>query len=283
MRLLIGGWILCVLILTSCMNQQAKVDSGEADNKKSDSIDHAKKSLNAIANLDLVINSIPSPVEVATILALSGAPYDHTLLNPTDKADKYTTIIQKAFNIGIYGADLNYAIVYDQPQDVLNYLAVVEKLAEQIDVAGAVNKELLKRVEKNIHNKDSLISLTFPIYRSMDNYLHLNEQDNVAAMILSGGWIEGLYIATKVINHQPVNDQNRFIYQKVIDQEESLSNLLILLQNHKNNPPALNPIINSLKNIQKTYLDGRTLGEDLLPGQIDLISNEINLLRALII
>lgn len=283
MRLLIGGWILCVLILTSCMNQQAKVDSGEADNKKSDSIDHAKKSLNAIANLDLVINSIPSPVEVATILALSGAPYDHTLLNPTDKADKYTTIIQKAFNIGIYGADLNYAIVYDQPQDVLNYLAVVEKLAEQIDVAEAVNKELLKRVEKNIHNKDSLISLTFPIYRSMDNYLHLNEQDNVAAMILSGGWIEGLYIATKVINHQPVNDQNRFIYQKVIDQEESLSNLLILLQNHKNNPPALNPIINSLKNIQKTYLDGRTLGEDLLPGQIDLISNEINLLRALII
>ncbi len=73
--------------------------------------------------------SIPSPMQTALLLKESGASYDNTLLNSTSSAVKYETASSKALNLGIYGADLGYATIFDNTEDAIEYVATTKKMS----------------------------------------------------------------------------------------------------------------------------------------------------------
>ena len=70
-------------------------------------------------------------------------------------------------------------------------------------------------------------------FRAADQYLKMDQQEDVSAAILAGGWIEGLYLT--------VQDASKKMDPKVIkrlgEQGHALNNLIALLEQH-GNPPA---------------------------------------------
>jgi len=235
-----------------------------------------------IEGLDLVINGIPSPIEIATIFSESGAQYNKSLLNPASNINNYNTTMEKALNLGIYGADLNYVMIYNQSQEVSAYLVTVNVLADNLDISGVIDNTLTRRVEKNIGNIDSLIQLVFPIYKNIDKFLHANQQDNVAALILAGGWIEVAYLACQIVGDRPNNDETFLIYLKIAEQKRSLGYLIGLLRAHKDNPPEINDFIIKLQKIYDVY-NGVGNVSQLTQEKLIRIAKEITELRESVI
>ena len=147
--------------------------------------------------------SLPSPIETASILQKTGAEYDATILNPVVNVNKYELASTKAINLGIYGSDLSYASVFDQTQEVMFYISSCKKLADGLGLSNAFDAKTMSRMEENINDKDSLLHLISDSYWMADAYLEENERSNLSALIISGGWVEGLYIATQLARSNP--------------------------------------------------------------------------------
>ncbi|HEU4719026.1 MAG TPA: hypothetical protein VFU15_14380, partial [Bacteroidia bacterium] len=76
----------------------------------------------------------------------------------------------------------------------------------QLKITGSFDPALMKRFSDNVGNKDSILTLVGEAYRRSDNFLRNGEQDDVATLILAGGWVESLYFALNVYKQKPDHD-----------------------------------------------------------------------------
>lgn len=173
-----------------------------------------------------VFRTVPSPMETATIFENAGANYDAKHANPVENVNKYVTNVQKAINLGVYGADLSYANIFDQSQASMLYMNCSKKMADGLGVSAAFNAETLERMEKNMNNRDSLMLIINDAFWVADGYLKENGQDNLSSLIIAGGWIEGLYLGTQSLKKETPDKE---LMQKIAEQKYSVNNLMELL------------------------------------------------------
>lgn len=159
--------------------------------------------------------SVPSPVQTSMLIKQTGATYNENLLNSPKSVSKYSSNFQKALNLGVYGADLGYVIMYDQSQEALLYLNSIKKLADDLGMSGIFKTESLKRLQDNIEFKDSLLRMNADLYKECNGYLKTNQQEDIGLLILAGGWIEGFYFSCEVLKNSHVQElRNRIGEQK---------------------------------------------------------------------
>jgi len=170
--------------------------------------------------------TVPSPLETASIFQKAGASFNSEYTNPVENVNKYSTNVQKAINFGVYGADLSYANIFDQSQASMLYMNCSKKMADGIGVTSAFNAATLERMERNMNNRDSLMIIVNDAFWTADGYLKENEQENLSALIITGGWIEGLYLGTQSLNKDKPNQE---LMQKIAEQKYSINNLMELL------------------------------------------------------
>jgi len=87
-----------------------------------------------------------------------------------------------------------------------------------------------------------VVSQTF---MNSNSYLEDNGQPATAAMVLVGGWIEGLYISTQLVDMKGFNGNK--LVGRIIDQKLSIDILLNLLKSSKGNPAVDELIIQVTK------------------------------------
>jgi len=92
---------------------------------------------------------------------------------------------------------------------------------------------LHRKFEENLGNTDTLMSVIDIAYKQVDKFLRSNERVSAAALVLTGGWVEGLYITTQIIGGKSKNAENNILYKRVGMQKLSLVNLLELLNQYK--------------------------------------------------
>lgn len=143
------------------------------------------------------LQSVPSPIQMAFYLLNSKAPYNEKLMNPTTNLDKYSNSFAQAINLGIYQADLGYAIAHGQTQQSLNYLEAVKTLGDKLGILNSFEKEMIERAEDNLDNKDSLFAITTDAFKDAETYLNENARPEIADLVVIGGWIESTYLATQ--------------------------------------------------------------------------------------
>ena len=170
-------------------------------------------------------------VEMSSLFQSIGATYNEKLLNSPDKVVSYNASTAKALNLGVYAVDLSYAKYFDQFQQAGKYLKNMHKLA--IDLGIPDDKFILsvKRIETNLTNKDSLVKIANELYTTTEDYLNKNERGSSAALIIAGGWIEALNIATNLVNKQSKDIE---LLERIYDQKNSLDNLISLLKKYEN-------------------------------------------------
>ncbi len=145
-------------------------------------------------NLSMSINDIPFPFEILDTLYGKKIPYDDKVMNPLENYSKYIQYNAKATNLGIYGADLAYAVTYEQFQQIGPYVKNTKKLAEDLNIDFAFNQEMMDKYNKYKNNKDSLTKIVFDSYQKVDNALKNDERVGIASLVVTGSWIEGLYL-----------------------------------------------------------------------------------------
>lgn len=179
----------------------------------------------------MVFQTVPSPLETASLFQEAGAGYNPELTNPVENVNKYFTNTQKALNLGVYGADLSYANIFDQTQESMFYMNCSKKMSDGLGITSAFDAETMERIEENINNRDSLMIIINDAFWIADAYLKENGQDHLSALIITGGWVEGLYLGTKALNTE---DPDKELMKKIADQKYSLDNLIKLLESYDN-------------------------------------------------
>jgi hypothetical protein len=166
---------------------------------------------------------LPSSFEVTKLLVEAGASYILNLCNPVSNVNRYISLKSKALNLGVYGADLSYAATYNQAQETMQYLDVSRELLEDLEIEAGFNEDMVKRIENNIDNVDSLIIIISDSFVKTYNYLASNEQDDMSILVMAGSWIEALYITTQI---NLISKDNTEIIDIIADQNSSLEKLL---------------------------------------------------------
>jgi len=196
-----------------------------------------------------IFYNIPSPMETTALLKKAGAEYNKSIPNDVKSVDRYMASSKQALNLGVYGADLSYASVNNQTQESLFYSACVKKLADRLGVSSAFNDTTLKRLEANANNRDSLLNIISETYWGVDAYLKENERDNISALMIAGGWVEALYIATQVARTNPTPE----LRQRIAEQRLSLGDLLGLMDTYSGTDEALNAAKGDLKSLAALF------------------------------
>ena len=195
-----------------------------------------------------VFQTVPSPYETASIFEEAGATYNPEITNPVENVNNYTTADKQALNLGIYGADLSYANIFDQTQESMFYMNCAKKMADVLGVSSAFTPETIERIEVNMNNRDSMMNIVNDSYWICDAYLKENGQDNLSALIIAGGWIEGLYLGTKSLNKENPNED---LMKRIADQKLSLTNLLYLLASYDHE--AVKQLSSDLQELKMVY------------------------------
>ena len=197
--------------------------------------------------LEKIFFSIPSPMEMSSLIKEKGYQFDQNKLIATSNVDKYTGESRQAIMLGVYGADLSYTAIFDQKQMTMEYFAAAQKLARSMGVDGALTNDLIERLDKHQENRDSMLHIVSEAYADLNGYLKENQRIEVSAMIVAGGWIEALYLSTIY-----GNDGNTDLRQRIAEQKYALNNLMSYLDKFGDITP-LKELRSDLKTIQDAY------------------------------
>ncbi|NSW93709.1 MAG: hypothetical protein HPY62_03265 [Bacteroidales bacterium] len=197
-----------------------------------------------------IFYTLPSPLESAMIIKSTGAIFDEKLLNPVDNANKYITNRSMALNLGLYTCDLSYASLYDQTQHIINYMNAAKKMADGLGILDAISEDDINRLEENINNREVIMEIISQTFLNSNTYLEDNGQQAVAAMVLTGGWVEGLYISTKLVDDK--NFKNNTLVERIAEQKLSIENLLSLLRKNQGHP-AIDELLLQISKIKTVF------------------------------
>lgn len=220
------------------------VDSGQDSTAKAERMAKTKK----------IFYNIPSPMETAALLKKAGAEYNNKILNDVKNVDKYTAASQQALNLGVYGADLSYASVFNHTQESMFYTSCSRKLADKLGVINAFNDSTLELMQSKMNDRDALLDIISETYWDVDAYLKENGRDNISALMIAGGWMEGLFIATQV---SATNDSPE-LRQRIAEQKLSLNDLIGLIDSYAVDDQRLTAVKEDLNGLKALFADVAT-------------------------
>ncbi len=190
--------------------------------------------LQDIKQAEKIFNALPSPLESAMLIKSAGAEFKANVLNPVSNVNTYVTSKAMAMNLGIYTCDLSFASLYEQTQLLIDYMEAAKKMADGLGILDAIDQEDIDNLEENINNTEAIMEIVSQTFMNSNSYLEDNGQPATAAMVLVGGWIEGLYISTQLVDMKDFNGNK--LVSKIIDQKLSIDILRNLLERSKGNP-----------------------------------------------
>lgn len=198
-----------------------------------------------------IFYNIPSPMETAGLIKDAGADYDGKILNDVKNVDRYTSASKQALNLGVYGADLSYASVFNHTQESMFYTSCSKKLADKLGVSSAFNDSTIEVMQKNQNDREALLDVISETYWSVDAYLKENDRENISALMVTGGWVEGLYIATQVAAVKATPE----LRQRIAEQKLSLADLSGLLNSYTTSDPALDAARADVEKLTAVFAD----------------------------
>ncbi|MAE86421.1 MAG: hypothetical protein CMB80_27045 [Flammeovirgaceae bacterium] len=227
-------------LLVSALFLSALVSCGGGSSKSSaDEVAFEEAEKKIVTDMDQVIHDLPSPTEVPYMLQATGADFNSDIINSLDNLQKYlTNEDESALNLGIYATDMGYLISYKQLEEATDYLESAQKLAESLGVASVFSVATVEKFQNNLDDPDSLNKILTQSITDVEDRLESADRVSVAALILSGSFIEGLYLAIEVIETYPTDvldeDTRNLILEPlvkvVLDQEKPLLDVIGLLK-----------------------------------------------------
>jgi hypothetical protein len=260
-------------LITSCQSKKAKWS--DADLNVPDSLEIAADLQISEEALDEIVQNVSSPIEMAALIKEIGTPFSIDYLATTDYVDRYNTSFKMAYILGVFGADLGYLNIYDKNTQVVDYLSSINKLADGVKVGQFFDFTTLKRLATSRENIDSLMYISVNSFNKMDSYLRDNQRGHLSALMITGIWVEGMYLATQVAKENP----DPALYDRIGEQKLNMNNLFLILNayNSQKQIQDLIEVLNQIKvefdQVEITYEMGEpeTVEQD---GMIMIVQNE---------
>lgn len=217
---------------------------------------------------------LPTSMEVTETLESVKMDYISSLKNEPSNVQKYVSTKEKALNLGVYTADICYALTYNMRQDAIKYLETTNKLLDDLGIVSPFTKQIITGFNDDNINKDSILIIINDSFKDTYTYLRNNNMEYINLLVISGSFIEGLYILTQIA--PPDNGS----LLKVIAGQKSVLNEIIKLYDPVKENENLKDIYQKLMSLHTIYADVKFYLET---EQLESIKKEVAEIRKAII
>lgn len=227
-------WIL--LFITSVFTSSC---SDDTDTNKDD----VNLANNQIANINLSnqlgldsgevkMFTMPTPLQAAATLKIMEVDYsDHLLLDNNVVVSK--SDIDLSLALGMYMTDLGYTTIFNNTQKSLSYANDIQHIMDELPIGYYVNDAFKKSFKDNLDNQDSLCKIILEGYNDANQYISETENEGIGLLILTGSFIEGLYLVTSSdVQIKWVQEHHNILIQ----QKLFIDNFILLLKGYTSNP-----------------------------------------------
>ena len=271
MKKILAGIILPIMVISSifliscnsCKNRAAEKQQQKAEMKQVDTIEK---------QIEANVYPLPTSAEVIKMLTNLEVGYIIGISNPVANTKKYFSNSKRAINMGVYGADLSYATLYNMQQNVIEYLDAIRSLANELQMSKIYNASLYDSIKKNYDNRDELVRILTGAFNDTYVYLADNDQQPLALLVVGGAWVEGMYLTTHV---SEAAYQVAGISKVLLEQKKSFEVFLEITQPYANDP-MVSDFVKKLDPIKKVY---EGLGTSLTEQNIKDITVAITAVR----
>lgn len=221
-----------VSILPSCRQKKSSGEIILSDTLFFAAEDSIGSNLAPTKSRPAIYYGLYSPSDVADIFRRNDIAFDPTILNPPNNADLYASTQKRALALGVYGADLSYIKLFQDPQLTTQYMENVLSLSDKLGISSDFLNTTTKRIEENIENTDSLNAILGETFQKILTTLSEQDREGTAYLIITGGWVEAMYIALQEL----LKTGDETVIRNIIEQKFALDYLLSSLKNQYNDP-----------------------------------------------
>lgn len=219
---------------------------------------------------------LPTSASVIRMLTELEVGYIVGISNPVENVKKYFSSASRALNLGVYGADLSYATLYNMQQSVIDYLNTIRTLANELNMSKIYDEGLYENIKKNYDNRDELVKILSKAFNDTYAYLSENNQQPLALLVVGGAWVEGMYLTTHV---SEAAYRVAGISKVLLEQKKSFELYLSIAEPYMNDP-MVGDFVKMLDPVKEVY---KGIGTSLTDKNIIDITGAIEVVRAKII
>jgi hypothetical protein len=160
----------------------------------------------------------------------------------------------------------------------LESVAQIAKLAKTVGVESAFSGEFGNKVSSSVGKEDTLMDVIDNAYAKAERNLQSNDRVSTTAIIIAGGWIEGLYIASEIVGTKAREPKTMQAYKKVYDQIYAFQYVSDLLKQYNKDADCVKMLeeLKPLVNIMTDYARIPKLGQ----GDLDKIKDAVAPVRS---
>ena len=268
--------ILCSVFITVGCRQVGTKNGQMSD--ENDSV-HQKELVKT--ELSDVYHRFPSPNEMLMVLDKANLTFNQTLLNSPSKVNDYFESKSQALNLGIYIADFAYLSVFKKYNESTPYFESIYKLCDKLEFSSAFDYNILKRIQDNASNPDSLKAISDLAFNSLNDYLVSNNKEKSFVLISIGGFIEALYLTFGLSDSFT---EDNILVQHIADQKYVLDNIVSFAKPYsddidiKSTLDLLSPVIEAYNKIEiipeETKVTKTSDGKLIISGGDKLVLSE---------
>jgi hypothetical protein len=231
--------LISTLLLTAC---------GQRPSEKInlDDVEIAKVQISAETMRD-IIQDIASPMEVTTLINSLDIPFSASNLPSPENLSTDANSLETAYRLGMLYTDLGYINIYEQTDIYESFLTSIDKLTTKLHIGQYFDLATVKRLGSS-SSMDSLLYVSVNSFNLMGNSLRESNHGDQSALMITGAWIEGLYLATQAI----LRDDSEHLRNLVGDQKLILNDLLLVL-NFYNSDSLMKNYVADMEKIMNLY------------------------------
>lgn len=258
--------VLSITGLTSCKGRSEKT-------KKLTELEQVKTIEKEIGKN---VYPLPTSASVIKMLTELEVGYIMGISNPVENVKKYYQNSVRAINLGVFGADLSYATLYNMSQEVYDYMNAIRTIANDLNMSKIYNAPLYDSIKKNFDDRDRLVIILTNAFNETYAYMSENDQQAQALLVVGGAWVEGMYLTTNV---SEAAYQVAGISKVLIEQKKSFDMFMDITKPYMEDK-AVNEFVNNLEPIKTVYAG---LTTSLTDKNIIDITKAISIIRNKII
>ena len=183
---------------------------------------------------DEIFYGLLTPVEICAIFNRLGVPYNNATLNPTSNRDQYLSSSKASINTGIYGVDFGYLKMFGIGQEMINYMVTIRDMSNKLGIPDNFLTEPIKRIQADMSEPDTIMSLMNDAFTKMEDHLRAGGRESTAGLMVMGGWVEAMFIATQLVYNPAKPDPE--VVEKIAEQKYTLTTLLSFMKNYYDDP-----------------------------------------------
>jgi hypothetical protein len=186
------------------------------------------------SNIREIYYGLLTPVEVCNIFERLGIPFNDTIILPMENQDLYMSSYKAAMNLGVYGVDMGYMKLFGINWQTVSYFNAIKTLSDRLNIPDEYLAKAIKGVDPDMNNAESLTALMNEAYQKIDSHLRQEGNQGTLGLMLMGGWIEAMYLATQLAYNPAKPDPQ--VVGKIAEQKYSLMSLLSFMKNYYDDP-----------------------------------------------